>query len=68
MEVIKTWFGSFKFKIRMIYLLATVLLLQSIFWWFFRFPIMSIDWIIELKFLNLILAVFLIFTISGKSK
>ena len=68
MEFIKTWFGSFKFKIRMIYLLATVLLLQSIFWWFFRFPIMSIDWIIELKFLNLILAVFLIFTISGKSK
>ena len=49
----------------MIYLLGTVLLLQSIFWWLFRFPIMSLDWIIELKFFNFFLAAFLILMISG---
>ncbi len=52
----------------MIYLLLTVLFLQSLFWWLFRYPIMSLDWIIELKFLNLFLVSFLIWMISGKSK
>ena len=52
----------------MIYLFGMVLLLQSIFWWLFRSPIMSFDWIIELKFLNFFLAAFFIWIISGKSK
>ncbi len=52
----------------MIYLLLTVLFLQSFFWWLFRYPIMSLDWIIELKFLNLFLVSVLIWIISGKSK
>jgi len=52
----------------MIYLFFTVLLLQSLFWWLFRSPIMSLDWIIELKFLNLFIVAFLIWTVSGKSK
>tara|TARA_B100000965_G_scaffold351798_1_gene326631 strand:+ start:2095 stop:2253 length:159 start_codon:yes stop_codon:yes gene_type:complete len=52
----------------MIYLLGIVLLLQALFWWLLRFPIMTLDWIIELKFFNLLMAVFLIWIISGKSK
>ena len=68
MEISKGWFSCFQLKERMIYLLGTVLFLQSLFWWIFRSPIMSIDWFIELKFLNLILAAFFIWIISGKSK
>tara|TARA_B100001996_G_scaffold188339_1_gene144121 strand:+ start:341 stop:499 length:159 start_codon:yes stop_codon:yes gene_type:complete len=52
----------------MIYLFGIVLLLQSFFWWLFRYPIISLDWIIELKALNFILAAFFIWIISGKSK
>jgi len=52
----------------MIYLLGIVLLLQCLFWWLFRYPIMIFDWIIELKFLNLLLVGFLILIISGKSE
>jgi len=52
----------------MIYLFGMVLFLQSLFWWLFRPPIMSLDWIIELKFLKLFMAAFLIWIISGKSK
>ena len=66
MEIDQGWFSGFEQK--MIYLLLTVLFLQSLFWWLFRFPIMSLDWLIELKFLNLLLVSFLIWIISGKSK
>jgi len=52
----------------MIYLIGTVLFLQSLFWWIFRSPIISFDWVIELKFFNLFLSAFLIFIISGESK
>tara|TARA_B100000214_G_C23648672_1_gene481862 strand:- start:40 stop:198 length:159 start_codon:yes stop_codon:yes gene_type:complete len=52
----------------MIYLLGLVVFLQALFWWIFRSPIMSLDWIIELKSLNLFLATFFIWIISGKSK
>jgi len=52
----------------MIYLLGMVLLLQSFFWWLFRFPIMSLDWIIEFKFFNLVVPVFVIWIISDNSK
>ena len=68
MELIKDWLSRFDLKVKMIYLVGTVLLLQSLFWWLFRSPIMSLDWIIELKFLNLFIVAFLIWTISGKSK
>ena len=68
MEFIKGWFSCFELGERMIYLFGTVLLLQSLFWWLFRSPIMSFDWIIELKFLHLFIVAFLIWTISGKSK
>ena len=68
MELIKDWLSRFDLKVKMIYLVGTVLLLQSLFWWFFRSPIMSLNWIIELKFFNLFLAAFLIWSISGKSK
>ncbi|ABM74975.1 Hypothetical protein NATL1_04111 [Prochlorococcus marinus str. NATL1A] len=52
----------------MIYLFLMVLIVQSIFWWLFRLPIMSFDWIFQLKFFNLFIAAFLIWIISGKSK
>tara|TARA_Y100001968_G_C19140526_1_gene611205 strand:- start:14 stop:172 length:159 start_codon:yes stop_codon:yes gene_type:complete len=52
----------------MIYLVGVVLFLQALFWWLFRLPIISFDWIVELKFFNLVMAVFLIWIISGKSK
>ena len=69
MEFVKSWFGRFELKDkRMFYLLGTVFLLQFIFWWLFSLPIMTLDWIIELKFLNLFLAAFLIWIIAGKSK
>ena len=68
MEFIESWFSRFELILLMIYLFGTVLLLQSLFWWLFRYPIMSLDWIIELKFFNLFFAGFLIWLISGKSK
>jgi len=52
----------------MIYLFGAVLLLQTLFWWLFRYPIMSLDWIIELKGFNLLLLAFFIWIISGKAK
>jgi len=52
----------------MIYLFGAILLLQTLFWCLFRYPIMSLDWIIELKGFNLLLAAFLIWIITGKSK
>jgi len=52
----------------MIYLFGAILLLQTLFWWLFRYPIMSLDWIIELKGFNLFLAAFLVWIITGKSK
>jgi len=52
----------------MIYLFGTVLFLQFLFWWLFRIPIMSLDWIVELKFFNLIFVAFLIWIVSGRSK
>jgi len=52
----------------MIYLLLIVLLLQSLFWWGFRFPIMGFDWIYQLKFFNCFVVAVLIWIISGKSK
>tara|TARA_B100001029_G_C14874377_1_gene346378 strand:+ start:519 stop:683 length:165 start_codon:yes stop_codon:yes gene_type:complete len=52
----------------MIYLFGVVLLLQTLFWWILRTPIMSLDWIIELKFFNFFLTAFLIWIISGKSQ
>tara|TARA_B100001029_G_scaffold69953_1_gene56906 strand:- start:1354 stop:1518 length:165 start_codon:yes stop_codon:yes gene_type:complete len=52
----------------MIYLLGAVLLLQFLFWWVLKVPIMSLDWIIELKFINLFLVAFLIWIVSGKAK
>ena len=68
MEIAKGWFGFVELKLKMIYLLGTLLFLQSLFWWLFRYPVMSLDWIIELKFLNLFMVSFLIWIISGKSK
>ncbi len=68
MEFVKGWISYFELKGRMIYLFGTVLLLQFLFWWFFRLPIISLDWIIELKFLKLILVAFFIWIISGKPK
>ena len=67
MEFAKSWFSGFEFKVKMFYLCGIVLLLQLIFWWLFRFPIISFDWIVELKFLKLFMAAFLIWIISGKS-
>tara|TARA_B100000427_G_scaffold303001_1_gene287248 strand:+ start:642 stop:809 length:168 start_codon:yes stop_codon:yes gene_type:complete len=52
----------------MIYLLGAVLLVQCLFWWLFKAPIISLDWIIELKFLKILLAAFLIWIVSGESK
>tara|TARA_Y100001968_G_scaffold33573_1_gene25835 strand:- start:213 stop:371 length:159 start_codon:yes stop_codon:yes gene_type:complete len=52
----------------MIYLLGVVLFLQYLFWWLFRSPIISLNWFVELKFLNFLLAVFIIWVISGESK
>ena len=68
MEIDKTWFSSFELKKLMIYLLGAVLLVQCLFWWLFKAPIISLDWIIELKFLNILLAAFLIWIVSGESK
>ena len=67
-EFVKAWFSRFEIKNPMIYLFLIVLLVQSIFWWLFRLPTMSFDWIFQLKFLNLLIAAFLIWIISGKSK
>jgi len=50
----------------MLYLLVTVLFLQSFFWWILSFPIMSFDWIVQLKFSNLFFAVLFVWIISGK--
>jgi len=50
----------------MLYLLVTVLFLQYFFWWLLRLPIISFDWIVQLKFLNLFFAAALIWIISGK--
>tara|TARA_B100000579_G_scaffold260745_1_gene214857 strand:+ start:2134 stop:2292 length:159 start_codon:yes stop_codon:yes gene_type:complete len=52
----------------MIYLLGMVLFLQAFFWWLFRYPIMSLEWIIELKALKFFMVAFFIWIISGKSK
>ncbi len=68
MEIDKTWFSSFELKKLMIYLLGAVLLVQCLFWWLFKAPIISLDWIIELKFLNIFLVAFLIWIVSGESK
>ena len=68
MEIDKTWFSSFELKKLMIYLLGAVLLVQCLFWWLFKAPIISLDWIIELKFLKILLAAFLIWIVSGESK
>ncbi len=68
MEFIKVWVSSHKLNSLMIYLLGLVLLLQSIFWWLLRSPIISLDWIIELKFFNFFVCIFLAYLISGKSK
>ena len=68
MEIDKTWVSSFELKKLMIYLLGAVLLVQCLFWWLFKAPIISLDWIIELKFLNILLAAFLIWIVSGESK
>ena len=68
LEFVKVWFSRFEIKVPMIYLLLIVLLVQSIFWWLFRLPTMSFDWIFQLKFFNLFIAAFLIWIISGKSK
>ncbi len=68
MEFAKGWFSYFELKVTlMIYLFGTVLLLQSLFWLLFRSPIMSLDWIIEFKFINIFLAVFFVWIISGES-
>ena len=68
MEIDKTWFSSFELKKLMLYLLGAVLLVQCLFWWLFKAPIVSLDWIIELKFLKILLAAFLILIVSGESK
>ena len=68
MEIDKTWFSSFEFKKLMVYLLGAVLLVQCLFWFIFKAPILSLDWIIELKFLKILLAAFLIWLVSGESK
>ena len=68
MEFVKGWFSCFELKVRMIYLFGTVLFLQFLYWWFFRLPIISLDWIIELKFLKLFFVAFFIWIISGKPK
>ena len=68
MEIDKTWISSFELKKLMIYLLLAVLLVQCLFWWLFKAPIMSLDWIIELKFAKILLAVFLICIVSGESR
>jgi len=52
----------------MIYLSIIVVLLQSLFWYLLRTPIIGFEWIIEFKFLKLFFAVFLIWIISGKGK
>ena len=68
MEIDKTWVSSFELKKLMIYLLGAVLLVQCLFWWLFKAPIISLDWIIELKFLKILLGAFLIWVVSGESK
>ena len=68
MEIDKTWVSSFELKKLMIYLFGTVLLVQCLFWWLFKVPIISLDWIIELKFLKILLAAFLIWVVSGEYK
>ena len=68
MEIDKTWVSSFELKKLMIYLLGSVLLVQGLFWWLFKTPIISLDWIIELKFLKILLAAFFIWVTSGESK
>ena len=68
MEIDQTWVSSFELKKLMIYLLGAVLLVQCLFWWLFKVPIISLDWIIELKFLKILLAAFLIWIVSGESK
>tara|TARA_Y100001968_G_scaffold263994_1_gene252743 strand:- start:307 stop:465 length:159 start_codon:yes stop_codon:yes gene_type:complete len=52
----------------MLSLLLAVLFLQSFFWWLLKFPIMSFDWIVQLKFFNLFFAALFIWIISGKAK
>ena len=68
MEIDKTWVSSFELKKLMIYLLGAVLFVQCLFWWFFKTPILSFDWIIELKFLKTLIAAFLIWIVSGEYK
>ncbi len=68
MGCVKAWFSRFELKDKMIYLFGVVLLLQSLFWWLFRVPIMSFDWIFELKLFNLFFTAFLIWIISGQTK
>ena len=68
MEIDKTWVSSFELKKLMIYLVGAVLLVQCLFWWLFKVPIISLDWIIELKFLKILLAAFLIWIVSGEYK
>ena len=68
MEIDKTWVSSFELEKLMIYLIGAVLLVQCLFWWLFKVPIISLDWIIELKFLKILLAAFLIWVVSGESK
>ena len=68
MEIDKTWVSSFELEKLMIYLIGAVLLVQCLFWWLFKVPIISLDWIIELKFLKILLAAFLIWIVSGESK
>ena len=68
MEIDKTWVSSFELEKLMIYLIGAVLLVQCLFWWLFKAPIISLDWIIELKFLKILLAAFLIWFVSGESK
>ena len=68
MEIDKTWVSSFELKKLMIYLLGAVLLVQCLFWWLFKAPIISLDWIIEFKFLKILLVAFFIWIVSGESK
>ena len=68
MEIDKTWVSSFELKKLMIYLIGAVLLVQCLFWWLFKVPIISLDWVIELKFLKILLAAFLIWIVSAESK
>ena len=67
-EFVKDWVSRIEIENPMIYLFLIVLLVQSIFWWLFRLPIMSFDWIFQLKFLSLFISAFLIWIISGKTK